>query len=41
MNMVSRILMTLGLAGLLAMPAAAADYPDKPVNMVMAFSAGG
>ena len=41
MNMVSRILMALSLTGLLAMPASAADYPDKPINMVMAFSAGG
>ncbi|MBP3730297.1 MAG: tripartite tricarboxylate transporter substrate binding protein [Mailhella sp.] len=41
MKMVSRFLMALGLAGMLAMPAAAADYPSKPINMIIAFTAGG
>lgn len=41
MNLVKRVIMALGLVGLMAMPAAAADYPAKPVNMIIAFSAGG
>lgn len=41
MNMISRIFMTL-IFSLLALPTvAAADYPEKPVNMIIAFSAGG
>lgn len=42
MNMVSRFVTALGLAALMAVPAMAADsYPSKPVNMIIAFSAGG
>ena len=41
MKMVSKVLMALGLAGMMVMPAAAADYPSKPINMIIAFTAGG
>lgn len=41
MKMVSRFLMALGLVGILSMPAPAADYPSKPINMIIAFTAGG
>ncbi len=41
MKMVSKFLMALGLAGMMVMPAAAADYPSKPINMIIAFTAGG
>ena len=41
MKMVSKLLMALGLAGMMVMPAAAADYPSKPINMIIAFTAGG
>ncbi len=41
MQMVSKFLMALGLAGMMVMPAAAADYPSKPINMIIAFTAGG
>lgn len=42
MKLVSRTLAALGLAALMAVPAAAADsYPSKPINMIIAFTAGG
>ncbi len=41
MKSVLRILMVLGIFVCMAGPAQAADYPSKPVNMIMAFSAGG
>ncbi|MBQ3892570.1 MAG: tripartite tricarboxylate transporter substrate binding protein [Mailhella sp.] len=41
MKMVSKFLMALGLAGMMVMPATAADYPSKPINMIIAFTAGG
>lgn len=40
-NLARNLGLSLGLAGLMVLPAVAADYPDKPINMVMAFSAGG
>ena len=40
MKLLSRLFAAIGLAGLLAMPATAA-YPEKPVNMIIAFTAGG
>lgn len=40
MKVLSRILVALCLSGLLASPAAAA-YPEKPINMIIVFTAGG
>ena len=40
MKLLSRVLVALFLSGLLVSPAAAA-YPEKPINMVIAFTAGG
>ena len=41
-KIVSHFLMALGLVGLMSLPAQAADdYPSKPINMIIAFTAGG
>lgn len=40
MKLLSCLRTALCLLGLLAMPAAAA-YPEKPINMIIAFTAGG
>ena len=41
-KIVSHVLMALGLIGLMSLPAQAADdYPSKPINMIIAFTAGG
>ena len=40
MKLLSCLRTALCLLGVLAMPAAAA-YPEKPINMIIAFTAGG
>ena len=41
-KIVSHFLMALGMIGLMSLPAQAADdYPSKPINMIIAFTAGG
>ena len=41
MKKMFRTILALCLAGALAVPAFAADYPSKPINMIIAFTAGG
>ena len=39
--MIRKLIQSVGLAALIATPALAADYPDKPVRIVVPYNAGG